>query len=288
MRSAASTLDIEKRFHELKKVIEETGKVAFKYFDADDISNEQKSDGTVVTKVDRNIETTLLEYIEETFPEDAIIGEEYGEHAGGSGFVWHIDPIDGTDNFLRKIPFCAISVARLGDSAEGSFGIVHNPITKQTFSSFLEIPGEVYENERVCNLTADSLGGKYVVTIGRSTKEPWMKPASHALNEAIGMKYGKCTSYGCSALELAYIAANRIDAYLTYGLNSYDYAAGLFLVKAAGGAISVFEDHEWKLWKSNLKELCSQHGRILFTSHPNIHDGMLKFIGDPKAWGRKT
>ena len=279
-------MDIEKKFHEFENLIKEAGKIAYKCFDSDDTKNEQKSDGSVVTEVDKSIEALLLQYIHENFPEDSIVGEEHGERAGKSGFVWYIDPIDGTDNFLRKIPFCAISVARLGDNAEDSFGIVHNPITKQTFSSFMETEGGVYENERLCNLTAEPLGGKYVISIGRGTKEKWMKPATYALNEALGMKYGRCSSFHCTALELSYIAANRIDAYLTYGLNSYDYAGGLFLVKAAGGAISTFEDGAWTRWEDNLKELCSKHGRILFTSHPDIHSEMLDFIGNPASWAK--
>lgn len=280
-------MDTEKKFHELKNLIMEAGKLAFGYFDSADTGNKQKSDGSVVTEVDINIEKILIEYIKKNFPDDAIIGEEHGEHIGQSGFVWHIDPIDGTDNFLRKIPFCAISVARLGDSAADSFGIVYNPITKQIFSSFMETEGGVYENERVLNLTAEPLGGKYVITVASSGKEKWMRPATYALRAGLGMKYGKSSSYSCTALELAYIAANRIDAYLSFGLKSYDYAAGLFLVKAAGASISVFENEKWKLWTGNLKELCSKHERILFTSHPDIHLEMLDFIGDPARWAKK-
>lgn len=279
-------MNIEKKFKEFEEVVKEAGKIAYKYFDSDDTSNEQKADGSVVTEVDKNIETKLVAYIKENFPDDKIVGEEHGEQDGKSGFVWHIDPIDGTDNFMRKIPFCAISVARLGDTPEDSFGIVYNPITKQVFSSFLETAGGVYENERLCNLTSESLGGKYTIGIGRSTKEPWMKPATYRLYEALGMKYRRCTSYGCCALELAYVAANRIDAYLSFGLNSYDYAAGLFLIKAAGGSISVFEEGKWNLWKKNLKEFCSDHGRIFFVSHPDIHSEILDFIGDPRLWAK--
>lgn len=276
----------QEQFHQFQDVVKEAGKIAYDYFYSPDTNNESKADGSVVTKIDKEIETILVTYIKEHFPDDAIVGEEHGVHEGNSGFVWHIDPIDGTDNFLRRIPFCAMSIARLGDTAEGSCAIVYNPITKQMFSSYLETLGDVYENEHLCNLTAESLGGKYVVALGRGTKEPWMKPSAYELYKGIGMKYGRATSYGCTALEFAYVAGNKIDAALTYGLYSYDYAAGLFLVKAAGGAISVFQDGAWKLWEGNLKELCAEHGRIIFASHPDTHDEMLDFIGDPKSWSK--
>ncbi len=281
-------MNTEKEFHALKDFVRETGTIALKYFDSGNTENELKRDKTVVTKADQEIEAALVGYIQEHFPGDAIVGEEYGEQAGSSGFFWHIDPIDGTDNFLRKIPFFAISIARLGDKPEESFAIVYNPAINQMFYSFSETEGGVYENDRLCTLTPEPLGGKYVISIGRSTKEEWMKPATYALNEALGTKYGRCGAFNCTALEIAYVAANRIDAFLTYGLKSYDWAAGLFLVKATGGAISVFEEGKWRLWTASLKELCSQHGRIIFTSHPQIHPDMLGFIGDPAVWAKKT
>lgn len=280
-------MDIEKEFYDLKLAIEEVGKVAYAYFDSSDTSYEQKLDNTVVTEVDKNVEAFLLGYIKEHFPNDTIVGEEYGETTGTSGFVWYIDPIDGTDNFLRKVPFSAISVARLGDSVEDSFGIVYNPITRQMFSSLAESEGGVYENERVCHLTADSLGGRYVIAIGRGRKEPWMKSAGYALSEGLGMKFGKCKAFDCTALELSYVASNRFDGFLTYGLKPYDYAAGLFLTKAAGAAISIYENGEWRLWTQNLKELCAIQDRTIFVSHRDTHQDFIEFIGDPKLWAKE-
>lgn len=277
------TYDIFRKFEE---VVRGAGILASDYFNDATVSHEQKDDGTVVTEVDRRIEQALLAFIKEHFPDDTIVGEEHGSHAGKSGFVWHIDPIDGTDNFLRRIPFCATSVARLGDASEGTFGLVYNPITRHMFSTFHGRAG-AFENERLCTLTAEPLGGKYVISIGRGAGEAWMKPATYALSAALGTKYGRCTTYHSTALELAYVAANRIDAFLTYGLKSYDYAAGLMLVQAAGGSISVFEKGRWMRWEDSLKALCSSHGRIIFASHPDIHDGILQSIGDPAAWANK-
>jgi myo-inositol-1(or 4)-monophosphatase len=196
-----------------------------------------------------------------------------------SNFLGHL--VDGTDNFLRKIPFCAISIARLGDTPEDSFAIVHNPITNHTFSSFMH--GGAYENEHVTNLTAEPLGGRFTITIGRG-RAPWMAPAGHAITAGCAAKFGRCLAYGSTALELAYVSAGRIDGFLTFGLASYDYAAGLYLVRAAGGAISVFEDNAWHIWEGSIKELCSQHRRTIFVSHPDVHESVRDFIGDPARW----
>jgi myo-inositol-1(or 4)-monophosphatase len=275
-------MNIEPQFHALIEEIKKAGVVAHDYFVSDSTRNEQKSDGSVVTEVDKAIEHQLRAWIEVEFPDDAIIGEEEEGKSGTSGFVWHIDPIDGTDNFLRKIPFCAISVARLGPDAEDSLGIVYNPLTEQVFSSLME--AGAYENERVTNLTAEPLGGKYVITIGRGRKEPWMQLAAFEIQKHVGLQFGRCMPYNCTALELAYLSAGRTDGFLTFGLNSYDYAAGLYLVKAAGGMISVFENGEWNVWEKPLRELCAEHGKTIFASHPDIHHEIRDFIGDPKKW----
>lgn len=276
--------NIEQEFADIKKIIRETSVIAREYFDADSTENEMKADGSVVTEVDKKIETALLSYIQERFPNDAIVGEEHGIHEGNSGFVWHIDPIDGTDNFLRKIPFCCVSVARLGDGPEDSFGIINNPITGQMFASLME--AGTYENEHIVNLTKDSLGGRCIIAIGAKSND-WRKKAKNNLYAGLSDRFGKGTSYSSCALELAYVAANRIDAHLTFDLNTYDYAAGLYLVKAAGGAISVFENGVWQRWEGSTKDLCSEHGKTIFSSHPEVHDEIRDFIGDPKAWAEK-
>ena len=277
---------IEERFHEVKALIESVGTEARAYFDSASVENVAKGDGSAVTVVDGHIERALLDYIGTHFPDDAVVGEEHGSKPGTSGFVWHIDPLDGTDNFVRKIPFFGVSVARLGDTAEDSFAIVHNPATGQTFSTFLETEGGVYENERLCTMTKEPLtGSRYMLTIGAGRGEAWMQPAKFRIAESLGVAYGNATFYRSSALELAYVAANRIDGYLTFGIKSWDYAAGLFLVRAAGGAISVFENGAWRRVTESLKSVCSTHGKTLFASHPDFHDEVLARIGDPAVWG---
>ncbi len=274
-------MTIEAKYHALIELIETQGLKARAYFDDNQNANEQKADGSVVTQIDKNIEDAIVGFVRTHFPDDTIIGEESAGYIGTSDFVWHIDPIDGTDNFLRRIPFCAISVARLSSTTEDSFGIVHNPITKQTFAALMD--NGVYEREHVHILTDEVLGGRAVISIGRG-RDFWMKSAGYNLQKAFGTTFGKCTVYNCTALELAYIAANRIDGFLTYGLHSYDYAAGLFLVKAAGGHISVFDNNLWSPWTGSLKDLCAEHGKTMFISHGGIHNQALALIGNPRDW----
>lgn len=261
--------------------IELAGLLAYTYFTQNESGNEQKADGSVVTAIDTAIEARLVAYIRLHFPEDTIIGEEGDGHVGTSSFVWHIDPIDGTDNFLRRIPFCAISVARLGDTDEDSFAVIHNPITRQTFSSYMD--EGVYEQQIVHRMTDESIGGRSMISVTRG-REPWMKSASYNIRKALGLHFGGSNSFGCCALEHAYVAANRLDGVLTFGLNTYDYAAGLYLIKSAGGVISVFENNAWHVWERSIKSLCDQHGRTIFSSRRGIHTEALTLLQNPREW----
>lgn len=268
-------------FRALQKEVQSAGELAREYFNSSSMENKQKTDGSVVTEIDRAIEERLFQYIRSHFPEDSIVAEEGNGHQGESSYVWYIDPIDGTDNFFRRIPFTAISVARLGDEAEDSFAIVYNPITNQLFSSAMD--EGVYENTRVQNLHNNMEGGRAIVSVCRG-KEQWMKTATYNLQKRFGVELGKGTAYGCCALEIAYIAANRIDGVLVFGLNQYDYAGGLYLVQSAGGQISVWQEGEWNLWTGSIKELCALPDCTLFASHAGIHEKVLEIVGDPRQW----
>jgi myo-inositol-1(or 4)-monophosphatase len=268
-------------FTSLITEIESAGQLARQYFINNESSNKQKEDGSVVTVIDNAIEDRLVTYIRTHFPDDSIVGEEGEEYVGSSDYVWQIDPIDGTDNFLRRIPFCAISVARLGSLDKGSFAIIHNPITQQTFSSFMH--EGVYEKRIIHHINNEILGGRAIISITRG-REVWMKTASYNLRKALGIRFGVGNSYGCCALEHAYVAANRLDGVLTFGLHTYDYAAGLYLIKSAGGTISVFNGETWCEWKRDIKSLCRDHGATIFSSHRGIHDEALALIGNPRKW----
>lgn len=274
-------MTLEQKFHTLVELIETLGLQARAYFDDNQNANEQKADGSVVTQIDKDIEDSLVKFIRTEFPDDTIIGEEGDGYIGTSDFVWHIDPIDGTDNFLRRIPFCAISVARLGSTTEDSFGIIHNPITNQTFAALMD--NGVYERNYMHVLNDSTLGGRAMVSIARG-QELWMKSAGYNIRKALAMRFGGGNSFGSCALELAYVAANRLDAVVIFGLNSWDYGAGLFLVKAGGGQISVFENSTWSPWTGSLKELCAEHGKTMFISHGGIHADALNLIGNPRDW----
>lgn len=111
-----------------------------------------------------------------------------------------------------------------------------------------------------------------------------MKTATYNLQKQFGVTFGKGTAYGCCALEIAYIAANRIDGALVFGLNPYDYAAGLYLVESAGGRISVWQDGAWHSWTDSIKALSALTDCPIFVSHAGIHESILHLVGDVRQW----
>jgi len=282
-------MNIEKEFEDFKEIIEKGGIQAREYFFSDANPATQKEDGTLVTKIDKNIESMLRQHISERFSNDTIVGEEDDTVWGDSGFVWLIDPIDGTDNFVRKIPFFAITATRLGPGPEDSFSIIHNPVSRQTFASLMEDGS--YENDNLSNLTADPIGSKFYITVsGASSYANWIKPARSALQLALAQKFGKSGHYQSSLLEFAYVSSGRLDGFLDIEMPPWDTAAGLYLVKSAGGAISIYNDGEWQRYTGAIKDLYGTNfdKRItVFVSHPDIHQEVLKLIDNPKEWADK-
>lgn len=275
---------MESKFKKLVALIEESGNLARDYF-----YNEerffQKDDKTLVTEVDTKIEDMLRTFVAEHFPDDTIVGEEGEDVIGNSGYVWYIDPIDGTENFVRKIPLFSITATRLGSGPEGSMAIVHNPISQQTFASFM---GQgIYENQKLTTFSDKPAHTRQAIHVVSNPAEPWVKPAKHHLIHQLGKKYGRSASFSTGILEMAYVAAGRLDGVLSLLNKPWDSAAGLYLNKASGADISLFSDNAWSKYEGAIKDLYGESLRdrkIILMSHPAIHEELCAFIGDPKQW----
>lgn len=275
----------KEKFNGLIECIEGCGEAARAYFNDVENNSVQKADGSVVTEIDTKTEEIIRTFVEEHFPEDTIVGEEGEDVVGTSDFLWFIDPIDGTENFVRKIPLFSITAVRLGSTMEDTMAVVHNPITRQTFASFGS--EGAYENMNLCNHTSDTIGGRYIINIGAGTRAPDIKSAQYELYKAITLKFGKSGTFNSALLEFAYVAAGRLDGFLSINHKPWDSAAGLYLAKSAGAAISVHGDNGWKRYDGAIKDLYGKNHKeqnTYFVSHPDIHDEILNFIQNPLGW----
>lgn len=199
-----------------------------------------KGPGDFVSAADRKSEKILFEELSKARPGYSFLMEESGAVEGSDpSHTWHIDPLDGTTNFLHGLPIFAISI---GLEREGQMvaGLIYNPATDDMFIA--EKGQGAYLNNRRLRVSArrdlsEALLGCGVPHLGRAADHPRFK----AELSAVISKVTNVRRLGAAALDLAYVAAARYDAYWERGLKTWDAAAGIVLVREAGGFISTIE-----------------------------------------------
>jgi len=198
-----------------------------------------KGPGDFVTNCDKKVEKILIEELQKARPNYSILSEEIGKINNDESFKWIIDPIDGTANFLHGIPHFAISVG-LEHNKEIICGIVYDPIKDEMFTAE-KGNGSYINNKRMRVSSRSKLKDCIVFTGG---------PKRDAENRELALKeYNKFSlnisipirKLGSAALDMAYVAAGRSDGFWQRNLNYWDIAAGIILVKEAGGFVTDFE-----------------------------------------------
>ena len=197
-----------------------------------------KGPGDFVTASDKKVEKVLIDELQKARPSYSILSEECGEIKNDELFKWVVDPIDGTSNFLHGIPHFAISIG-LEQEKEIICGIIYDPIKDEMFTAE-KGKGSYINNQRMRVSSRTKLKDCIIFTGG---------PRQSSENKEIVLnEYKKFTSevmipirkLGSGALDLAYVAAGRCDGYWQRDLNYWDIAAGILLVKEAGGYVTDF------------------------------------------------
>lgn len=191
------------------------------------------SDRDVKLEADRIAEERILEVLRDASPFD-VLAEEGGMHPGSdpdSGLRWIVDPLDGSLNFLRGIPFCCVSVGLWRDN-EPLLGVVHDFNRNEIFTGIVGEGAYLNGNEiRVSQVTEPR---KATLCTGFPAATDFSADALGQFVDKV-QNYKKVRLFGSAALSLAYVAAGRVDAYRERDIRIWDVAAGLALVKAAGG-----------------------------------------------------
>ena len=203
-----------------------------------------KGPGDFVTASDKKVEKILVEELQKARPGYSILSEEVGQINNDSEFRWIIDPIDGTANFLHGIPHFAISIG-LEHNKEIICGIIYDPIKDEMFAAE-KGNGSYLNNSRIRVSARSKLKDCIIFTGG---------PRQNAKNKDLSMsEYNKFSSIvqipirkmGSASLDMAYVAAGRCDGFWHRNLNYWDYAAGIVIVKEAGGFVTDFKGgHEY-------------------------------------------
>ena len=199
----------------------------------------RKGPADFVSKADRQAERTLFDELKKARPDWGFLLEEGGEIEGDPAKPrWVIDPLDGTTNFLHGIPHFAISMAVQEPSGEVTTGLVYQPLTDESFWAERG-RGAWLQDQRLRVSSRRNLDDALVATgipfKGHGDMAQWSRIFGAVAPEVAGIR-----RLGSAALDLAWVAAGRFDGYWEAGLKPWDVAAGVLLVREAGGFVTDF------------------------------------------------
>ena len=224
-----------------------------------------KGPGDFVSSADKRTEKTIIEELQKAHPEYGIITEETGIiNKSNIKNRWIIDPIDGTMNFLNGVPQFAISIA-YEENNEIICGVIFNPITNEMFCAE-KGNGAYLNNSRIRVSNKKKLKDALLVTGGpKGASKIKNKIYSEYIN--VSNNVSNVRKFGSAALDMAYVACGRFDGYWQRELNYWDIAAGVIILREAGGFIDFFEDDISYPLKKNI-----------LASNSNIHQELKELI----------
>jgi myo-inositol-1(or 4)-monophosphatase len=202
----------------------------------------RKGPADFVSKADTKAEKVLVEELQKARPAYGFLLEESGEIEGTDiSNRWIIDPLDGTTNFLHGIAHFAVSVALERDRRIEA-GVVYNPITDDLY--YAERGKGAFHNDKRLRVSgrsdlSESIFATGVPFLGRPDHEPFLAELKGVMASTAGVR-----RFGAAALDLAFVAAGRYDGYWEHNLKSWDIAAGLLLVREAGGFVTDMDGHD--------------------------------------------
>lgn len=222
--------DFQSRLDALDDVIKQAGLIVKKSLTDSETRTMVKGTNDFVTTTDREVETFIRTRISERFPQDGVLGEEYGTQEGSDGYVWVIDPVDGTVNFMNSFPLHCISIALQKDGLLVA-GAVLNPVYDELFSA-AEGQGAYLNGKRIrCTSLPLEQSVALVVPPHRrheSLERFWQN--ERKIYEIVS----DTRSIGSAAMSICYVASGRASMYYEWYLHYYDYAAALLIAKEAG------------------------------------------------------
>jgi len=215
-----------------------------------------KGEVDIVTESDRRSEAAIVARLRSHFPQHAIVAEEgSGGAAAGAKYCWHVDPLDGTTNFAHSYPCFAVSIGLVEDG-EPLVGVVYNPMSDELFTA-LRGEGAYLGQKRIHVSPIEKLSTSLVAT-GFPT---------HMRTSSINIQYyweftlrsHGVRRDGSAALDLCSVACGRFEGFWEFGLHSWDTAAGMLMVREAGGTVT---DMEGRPYRPGDRSILASNGRV--------------------------
>ncbi|ACX97002.1 inositol monophosphatase [Halothiobacillus neapolitanus c2] len=230
-----------------------------------DLTIESKQRNDFVSEVDRQAEHAIIDILKRAYPDHQFLGEESGDSGQTeSAYRWIIDPLDGTTNFLHGLPHYSVSIA-LEYQGRIELGVIYNPSNQELYTA--ERGGGAFLNNRrirvagLRNLEGALLGTGFPFRPEQDL-DAYLKTFRALHGPLAGIRRA-----GSAALDLAYVAAGRLDGYWEFGLQPWDIAAGVLMVRESGGVVVDFSGKEEFMTSGNL-----------IAANPKITHAMLKAI----------
>ena len=230
----------------------------------DSLKIDSKGRNDFVTDIDRKAETEIIAVIRRSHPDHAFLAEESGR-SGDSEYLWIIDPLDGTTNFLHGFPTFAVSIA-VEHRGRLQHAVIYDPM-RQEFFTASRGDGAQLEGRKIRVSTQRTLEGSLIGTgfpyrMNAAHVDDYLKILKVVMAAAAGVRRP-----GAAALDLAYVAAGRIDGFWEFGLSPWDTAAGSLLIQEAGGRVGTPAGVEYAL------------GPNIVAGNPKVYEALLEAIG---------
>ena len=230
----------------------------------DAIKVDSKGRNDFVSEVDRMAEDDIIQTVQRSYPDHAFLAEESGAR-GDSEYLWIIDPLDGTTNFLHGFPVFCVSIAVMY-RGRLEHGVIYDPLRQELFTASRGA-GATVDGRRIrvsdTRLLEKSLVGTgYPYKPGSEWLDAYMGMLKDAMQATAGVRRP-----GAAALDLAYVAAGRLDGFWEIGLNLWDIAAGALMIQECGGIITDLDGRDG--WQKS--------GNVV-AGNPKIHEALLQLI----------
>ncbi|MGA8042924.1 MAG: inositol monophosphatase family protein [Terracidiphilus sp.] len=243
-------------------------------FFAQGVETEYKGDVDLVTVADRTVEKLIRQRLGEVFPEHGIYGEEGTRERLEQEFRWYVDPLDGTTNFAHGFPQFCVSMGlerrpngtRPEDDGTLVAALIYDPLRDELFTAEKGCGAKL--NDKPLHVSRNALLAEALVATGFPSRKRHQSPNIHFYQEFTLRSHGVRRA-GSAALDLAYVAAGRMDAFWEFNLNPWDTAAGILLVEEAGGRVTDFTGNHYRL-----------ESREILASNGLIHAELLGFFDD--------
>ena len=223
----------------------------------------------LVTEADIASERAIIQTLRHAFPEHAVMAEESGETAGDGDCLWIIDPLDGTTNFAHQVALFAVSIA-FAHQGRLALGVVFNPLSGELFSA-VEGQGASLNGRPIRVSPVTELGESLLVT-------GFPYNFADAMPSLMG-RFARCLKasqgvrrLGAAALDLCYVAAGRFEAFWEENLKPWDTAAGVVIVREAGGIVTDFSNRPF-----------APHRPEILASNGRVHQAMIAQLGQKEV-----